>query len=78
MNTIFKEQQRICDNIKKWHDKLEQLQENCPHENAKIEYGGNTGNYDPSSNVYWKKYNCPDCGKTWTKYKNPTFDKEYK
>ena len=42
------------------------LEDACPHENATKKHKGNTGNYDPASDLYWTEFTCPDCGKFWT------------
>lgn len=41
---------------------IKSLKKECKHENAKVEYGANTGNYDPTSDCYWIIANCKDCG----------------
>lgn len=47
--------------------KIEELQNLCKHPNVMKTTGSNTGNYDPSADIYWEDYNCPDCGKSWRK-----------
>lgn len=59
---------RITDKIDGLYLDLRNLQEECPHPNLTVSHGANTGNYDPSSDCYWKDYKCPDCGKMWTVY----------
>lgn len=46
--------------------KMRDLQEECKHKNAKREAQGSSGNYDPSADSYWYRFECPDCGKVWT------------
>jgi len=41
------------------------IQERCKHVNVRIEHCGDTGNYDPSEDRYWRTMSCPDCGKYW-------------
>lgn len=55
--------------IKHWERMLSDLQGECAHPNVISKHGGNTGNYCPADNVYWTSYNCPDCGRRWTVYK---------
>ncbi|APD17915.1 hypothetical protein [Vibrio phage JSF13] len=40
--------------------KLERMQ--CKHTRVIYNYGSNTGNYDPTSDVYWNNVTCIDCG----------------
>jgi len=47
---------------------LEGLQAKCLHKNVKTEHGGNTGNYDPTSDIYWTETTCLDCGFEDCKY----------
>jgi hypothetical protein len=44
---------------------LLELQEVCSHPALKKTHRANTGNYDPSADFYWTKFDCPDCGKSW-------------
>ena len=60
---VQKKRAKIRAAIKRQMDALEKLQsEECEHSNMKITHGGDTGNYDRSSDVYWTEYECPDCG----------------
>lgn len=34
----------------------------CKHTRVIYSYGSNTGNYDPTSDVYWNDTTCIDCG----------------
>lgn len=61
--------------IKGLYTKLELLkkqisnyQNKCQHKNTEHEHGANTGNWDPSNNIYWTTYHCLDCNKRWTEY----------
>jgi FtsZ-binding cell division protein ZapB len=47
-------------------EKIEKIQNDCPHLNVNKKYGGSTGNYDPSNDRYWTELHCPDCDKRWT------------
>jgi hypothetical protein len=44
---------------------IEKLRAICQHPNATKKHGSNTGNYDPSADIYWIDVHCPDCGKIW-------------
>lgn len=44
---------------------LQLLQIECEHPTPDAKYEGSSGNYDPSSDAYWIKWVCPDCGKRW-------------
>lgn len=66
MDSIKQRWNTIDKNIKKYYKKLKELQEECPHTNVDKKYKGNTGNYDPSCDIYWIEFKCPDCGKFWT------------
>jgi hypothetical protein len=44
---------------------LVELQELCQHPDLNKQHGSNTGNYDPSVDIYWTDYFCPDCNKSW-------------
>lgn len=54
---------KINQEISDLYKKIDQIKELCPHKNNKKEYGGNTGNYDPSADIYWVDIECLDCGK---------------
>lgn len=51
--------------IENANSKLKALQEECKHPMAERVNRGDTGNYDPSQNSYWRDCKCPDCGKFW-------------
>jgi hypothetical protein len=53
----------ILENMKKLQCTLEKEQNQCSHDNVKVEKNSNTGNYDPSDNQYWVNVECLDCGK---------------
>lgn len=42
------------------------LRDICGHVNYTKKAGGNSGNYDPSSDYYWYDWSCQDCGRTFT------------
>ena len=65
MNDIQVEYNRIQKNLDKWSGKLKALQETCLHTDATVVFACNTGNYDPSSDCYWKTSTGPDCRKIW-------------
>lgn len=37
----------------------------CTHETGTYMYKSNSGNYDPSSDCYWRENRCSDCGAYW-------------
>lgn len=39
----------------------------CPHPNERVDkvFKSNTGNYDPSADIYWAELSCRDCGTHW-------------
>jgi len=51
--------------IVKLQDRIDKIQKNCKHPNVVKTHGGSTGNYDPSDNLYWTHFHCPDCDKMW-------------
>lgn len=59
----------ITGRIDHWQEMLDEVQENCPHENVDAQKGGNTGNYDQSADCYWTDFHCHDCDKQWTVFK---------
>lgn len=59
------EVQKILDKIKKLYNDLNIIQDNCPHEHLRGDYGSSCGNYDPSSDCYWINLTCLDCGLKW-------------
>lgn len=54
--------------IEKLQDRIEEIQSECNHPHACVdkEYGGNTGNYDPTADCYWIDHHCKLCDKKWT------------
>lgn len=44
---------------------IENLQATCKHPKATKTPRANTGNYDPSADIYWYDCRCPDCDKLW-------------
>ena len=55
----------IVDKLHVLQLQLHTLQELCQHPNADKKHLGNTGNYDPSADVSWIDWRCPDCAKQW-------------
>lgn len=64
----------IVGNVQKLKTEIEALQKiivaiqkQCSHPKEALEQksGSNTGNYDPSSDCYWKDYICHLCEKKW-------------
>jgi len=53
--------------IKDLNEELKKIQNQCNHpEAARKSVGkGSTGNYDPSSDCYWKEHHCTLCDKRW-------------
>ena len=62
---IHAERARIDLELEKLHAEKEELQETCPHKNAKKVNRGSNGNWD-NTESYWRECDCPDCGKRWT------------
>jgi len=56
---------QILKKIDALYDKLQDIQDLCPHTNATCEYHGDTGSYDPTCDHYWATIECPDCTKRW-------------
>ena len=46
--------------IQKAEEKLEDIQDSCPHYDSEFRNRGNS-----ESEVYWRDYKCHDCGKRW-------------
>lgn len=69
VKTISKEVTKIKNKLEKLQLQLKTIQDNCPHTNVEYKYGGNTGNYDPTADVYWVDHKCNDCDKYWRVYK---------
>jgi hypothetical protein len=60
MKNIINKQKLI---ISKAYQKIKDLQKSCPHKNVNAAYKSDTGNYDPSEDIYWVEVSCLDCGK---------------
>lgn len=61
------ERARIDREMKKLKLQLHYLQNKvCKHPIASKIPRSNTGNYDPSADMYWYEFKCPDCGLYWT------------
>jgi len=58
--------QRLRRQIDELNEELSKHQDKCKHPNAVGEYGANTGNYDPTADIYWIHISCPTCGKWWS------------
>jgi len=58
--------ERILREIKVLYDELAKHQDKCKHNKATKEPKSNTGNSDPSEDVYWYERKCPTCLKYWT------------
>lgn len=56
---------------------IHEEQKKCSHDNVKVEYGSNTGNYDPYADCYWITVDCLDCGK-YMYFDSKRNDKEYR
>lgn len=63
----------MLENVKKLYKEIEVLkvciediQNNCLHENIIKKYYGDTGNYDPNDDSYYTDFHCLDCNKSWT------------
>lgn len=59
------------------------VRQKCTHENGEYIYEGNTGNWCPSDDCYWRTNQCHDCGKRWIEdsegydgTKNPKYTKD--
>jgi hypothetical protein len=57
--------QNILLQMKRLELRLDKIRERCSHKTTTKEYGANTGNYDPSADVYWTDFTCSDCGYWW-------------
>jgi hypothetical protein len=68
---------KIHEKIAKLNNELRDLQANCPHDNADITPGANTGNYDPSADCYWMCLACHDCGHRETAYSDINRERYY-
>ena len=51
--------------IEKYQNRIKKIQGHCTHPNVENKHGSNTGNYDPSCDIYWTDHHCPDCDKRW-------------
>jgi hypothetical protein len=47
------------------YSKIDEIQEKCIHEHKNVIDKSDTGNYDPSEDIYWSEFKCLDCGKSW-------------
>lgn len=50
------------------HSMLNTVREECTHPEGHYSYGGDTGNWCPDDDCYWKTFTCHHCGKVWTEY----------
>lgn len=60
---ILKESNRLKLEKENIEYKIIKLQAICPHDAIEGEYGGSTGNYDPSSDCYYITARCLVCDK---------------
>ena len=81
--TLLQQIEREQAKIKRAEAKIKDLQNTCPHNHervpygvttrypdyVKFKYGANTGNYDPTEDCSWTDYECTQCGKRWTEYR---------
>jgi hypothetical protein len=44
---------------------IKNIQDACSHPNVQKTPRADTGNYDPSVDLYWIECRCPDCDKHW-------------
>lgn len=66
MNAIKIKADGLRQRIAETQRELSILQDKCPHTNVIVTHHGDTGNYDPTQDCYWKQYTCPDCLKSWS------------
>ena len=64
-NIVRRKYKSITDKIDNLRSQLVDLQTVCPHTDVTKKFCGDTGNYDPSADLYWIDWYCPDCGKRW-------------
>lgn len=69
--------------IKEAQSQLDTVRRACPHESGEYLYEGNTGNWCPDDDCYWRTNQCHDCGKRWTEdshdidgVRNPKYTKD--
>ncbi len=81
--TLLQQIEREQGKIKRAQEKIRDLQNACPHNHERVKYGvserypdyvrfkygANTGNYDPTEDCSWTDYECGQCGKRWTEYR---------
>jgi len=76
-NTILKHQKTIAKfkaEIEKVNCLIKRIQEKCQHNDTDVKYSANTGNYDPTEDVYLEHYTCKQCDMKWTITKRPYYD----
>ena len=58
----------LQDKIKQLQEDIKSIQSKCKHPKKFVtkKYCSNTGNYDPSQDVYWIEYHCDRCNNKWT------------
>lgn len=68
ISEIKQKREKLFEKKQKIDRKIKNLQATCTHpeEVLTFKYGSNTGNYDPSADLYWTDYTCGVCGKKWT------------
>jgi pantothenate kinase len=47
---------------------MQNIRKVCTHRVFITKAGGNTGNYDPSTDIYWTNFTCCICKHQWTVY----------
>jgi transcription initiation factor IIE alpha subunit len=57
---------RIKQRLRKLHEDLSALQEECEHPNKNKKYMCNNGYDSTKDDSFWVEFKCPDCGKFWT------------
>lgn len=64
MTKVWRLQKKISD----LYLKIKEMQDNCEHpeKNLISKSRSDTGNYDPSYDVYWTEFHCLTCDKRWT------------
>ncbi len=60
--------QRLQKKIGDLQDRIRDIQNDCRHPDNQliVKHRGDTGNYDPSCDIYWTEYHCSVCDKMWS------------
>lgn len=56
---------RLLREIAELQAELRKHQERCKHPHPSFEHKGDTGNWCPQDDSYWKEWYCPTCKKAW-------------